>query len=155
MKVFESLLLFLRASRQQNWTLHLASLHDLPKYFFAYDMPNYARFTPVYLAQMYSLKNTDGSGDGNFSVNKLLTSFTALGAGHALDQANKTMKIHGGIKGIANNQISLDRYFIITPELYNIIDKFYSFFCNANSCEEENHYQLRGDNFACHQRRQN
>ena len=52
MKVFEHLLLFLRATRQQIWTMHLTSLHALSRYFFAYDMINYARFTPVYLAQM-------------------------------------------------------------------------------------------------------
>ena len=56
MKVFEHLLLFLRATRQQIWTLHLTSLHALSRYFFAYDMINYARFTPVYLAQMFALK---------------------------------------------------------------------------------------------------
>ena len=56
MKVFEHLLLFLRATRQQIWPLHLTSLHALSRYFFTYDTTNYARFTPVYLAQMFALK---------------------------------------------------------------------------------------------------
>ena len=54
MKVFEHLLLFLRTTRQQIWTLHLTSLHAL--YLFTYDIINYAKFTPVYLAQMFALK---------------------------------------------------------------------------------------------------
>ena len=75
MKVFEHLLLFLRATRQQIWTLHLTSLHALSRYFFAYDMINYARFTPVYLAQMFALNEKDEEAwnflnGGNFSVNK-------------------------------------------------------------------------------------
>ena len=58
MKVFEHLLLFLRATRQQIWTLHLTSIYALSIYFSAY-MLNYARFTQVYLAQMFALKEKD------------------------------------------------------------------------------------------------
>ena len=89
MKVFEHLLLFLRANRQQIWTLHLTSLHALSRYFFAH-MINYARFTPVYLAQMFALKEKDKEpwnffNGGNFSVNKFNIAYTALGAYHALE----------------------------------------------------------------------
>ena len=114
MKLFETLLLFIRASRQQNWSLHLASLHNLAKYFFANEMLNYARLTPVYLAQIYKLERS----------NETIWNFFVLGADHALEQANRTLKVHGGIKGIANNQSSLDQYFIIAPELSNIIEEF-------------------------------
>ena len=58
MKVFELLLLFTRATRQQPWELYLSTLHELAKYFFAYDMFNYAQMTPVYLLQM-NLKKKD------------------------------------------------------------------------------------------------
>ena len=37
MKMFEILMLFIRSSRQCNWDLHLASLHEFTKYFFAHD----------------------------------------------------------------------------------------------------------------------
>ena len=58
MKLFELLLLFIRASRDQLWELHLQSLHVLWG-FFALDMINYARMTPVSLSQMYVLKEKD------------------------------------------------------------------------------------------------
>ena len=48
MKMFESLLLFVRATRQKDWELHLTSLKGLVKYFFAHDLQNYARRVPVY-----------------------------------------------------------------------------------------------------------
>ena len=44
-KLFALWLLFTRATRQQLWELHLLTLHELAKYFFAYDMFNYARIT--------------------------------------------------------------------------------------------------------------
>ena len=71
--------------------------------------------------------------------------YIALGADHALEQANKTMKIHGGIKGIANNQVALDQYFIIAPESSSIIEKFYTFFGITDGEDQEHHYQLKGD----------
>ena len=53
MKMFEILLMFIHATREQNWNLYLFSLHKLSQYYFAYDMLNYARLTPVYLSQMF------------------------------------------------------------------------------------------------------
>lgn len=59
MDLFEKLLLFMRESREKNWELHLHSFHQLCPYFFAFDLCNYARMTPVYLSQMYELKKKD------------------------------------------------------------------------------------------------
>ena len=81
--------------------------------------------------------------DGNFCLNNSNIAYTALGADHALEQANKTMKIHGGIKGIVNNQVSLDQYFIIAPEISSI-EKFYTFFGITDGDDQEHHYQLKG-----------
>ena len=38
MIIFETLLLFVRATREQNWELHLSVLNELNPYFFAFDM---------------------------------------------------------------------------------------------------------------------
>ena len=89
MKLLELLLLFTRATRQQLWELHLSTLHEFAKYFFACDMFNYAPMTPVYLSQMYELKEKDSETwdffiNGYFSVNKTSVPFTAIGADHAI-----------------------------------------------------------------------
>ena len=65
MKVFEYLLLFLCATRQQIWTLHMASLYALS--IFLHVMLHYARFIPAYLAQMFVLKEKDEEA-WNFSI---------------------------------------------------------------------------------------
>ena len=46
MTLFDSILLFIRATREQSWELHLYILHKLCPYFFAFYMINYARMTP-------------------------------------------------------------------------------------------------------------
>ena len=50
MNLFEVILIFIRTSKEQSWQLHLQNLNLVSPYFFAYDMLNYARMTPVYLA---------------------------------------------------------------------------------------------------------
>ena len=56
------MLLFIRATWQGIWDLHLlASLEMFVKYFFFffYYQINYARFTPVYLSEKFALKTQD------------------------------------------------------------------------------------------------
>ena len=83
--------------------------------------------------------------DGNFSVNKTTTSFSAIGVDHVIEQENRAMKVLGGIKGIANNQKALDQYFLTVSEMGNIIETF----CETFKVEEkapkrDEHYQLTG-----------
>ena len=57
---------------------------------------------------MYELKEKDSETleffmNCYFSVNKTSVSFTAIGADHTIEHENRTMKVLGGIKGIAND----------------------------------------------------
>ena len=56
MKLVGIMLLFVRASPQGLWELHLASLEMFVKFFFAYDQQNYARLSPVYQRCMHYRK---------------------------------------------------------------------------------------------------
>ena len=47
-----NLLTFVPATREANFQLHLSSLDENVKYFFAHDLYKYARLTPYYLADM-------------------------------------------------------------------------------------------------------
>ena len=75
--------------------------------------------TPVYLASMYELREKDeniwvlldagrGGGVGRVSVNKSGIPFTAIGSNHDIEQENHALKATGGIKGIANSQVTLN-----------------------------------------------
>ena len=83
--------------------------------------------------KMFSLKETDPVtwkmfSEGNFSVNKSMVLFSAIGVDHAVEQENRAAKVLGGIKGIANNQSALDEYFLTIPEMGNIIENFCGMF---------------------------
>ena len=150
MKMFENLLLFIRATRQCLWEEHLASLDRFVKYFFVLDLQNYARYSPVYLSQMYNLQASDPETwdflrSGSLSVSKSLIPFCSIGVDHALEQENRCMKVLGGIKGIANHQSALDQHFLITSEMNTIIDAFQnSLNLKSWGRTRDEHYQIGG-----------
>ena len=49
--------------------------------------------------------------------------FVALGVDHAGEQENKSLKISGGLRGIANNVNARNRFFAIVPVIRNICEK--------------------------------
>ena len=68
---------FIRAVQTGDWKLHHQFIQDFTKYFFAYDVLNYARTIPLYLAEMNCLPTTDPdvygeSLSGNWVVNRTL-----------------------------------------------------------------------------------
>ena len=92
-----------------DWKLHLLALAKFARYFFAHDIINYARMIPVYLAEMEELSKSDPDilkefENGNWVVNKNSeSSFCALGADHAHEHVNRSMKVTGGLLGITQN----------------------------------------------------
>ena len=57
---------------------------------------------------------------GNFCVTKGVAGFTSIGPDHGIEQENRKLRVIGGIVGITQNEKSLDKYFLIAPELWNI-----------------------------------
>ena len=102
-------------------------------------MFNYARITPVYLLQMNERKEKDSDTweffmSGYFSINKTSVPLSAIGADHAIEHESQTMKVLGEIKGIANGRNKFGKYFIIAPEINQIIQDF----CEAFDIEDYN-----------------
>ena len=131
MKVFEILISFIRASRQNDWNLHLVSLNDFCKCFFAHDQLNYAGAIPLYLANMTKLKTSDYENcqkrEQNFSIiNSKIPSGGPVTV-HSLEQENKVMKVSAGLIGLTQNQEVLNQFCLIAPILssltYNHLEK--------------------------------
>ena len=69
------LLQFIKAARTRNWFLHLSSVTAMTPYFFAMSRHNYARWLPVYIADMKQLESKHPSihqefAAGNHAVNR-------------------------------------------------------------------------------------
>ena len=96
-------------------------------------MVNYARMTPKYLSQMFTMQQNDEVTrklmmDGYLSVNKSKLPFTAIGSDHDLEQEKRKLKVMGAIKRIANSQKILDNYFLTAGKISNIVTKFFETF---------------------------
>ena len=147
MVMFESLLLFIRASRQSLWKLHLASLNNFTKYFFAFDQLNYARLTPYYLATMIDLQTEDETSwlylEDNYSIVKSSIPFVGIGSDHAMEQENKNLKISGGIVGLTQKPATLNRFCLASPITSSLSSEFAER-NNINKHIRKQHYQLTG-----------
>ena len=71
--------------------------------------------------------------NGNFTVNKSDVPFCVIEMAHGIEYENRAMKVVGSIKGIANNENALKRYFMIAPEMSLLLDDLCSMFNIENS----------------------
>lgn len=113
------LLNLLRASREGNWILHLFAIRSMIPWCFAYDKFNYARYLPVYYAQMSQLKEEnpevhDHFMNGHFSVQM---SDTNTFGRIPIDQAtevtiNKDTQTPGGTSRFSLKPGAVKKYYI-------------------------------------------
>ena len=118
-ELVELLLNLLRASREGNWPLHLASIRAIIPWCFAYDRTNYARYLPWYLDNMLSLPHTHPEVHrqlqaGGFSAQ--LGSENPFGK-IPMDQTieetiNKDTQTPGGTKGFSTKAGAVRRFYI-------------------------------------------
>nr|XP_040024082.1 uncharacterized protein LOC120812310 [Gasterosteus aculeatus aculeatus]XP_040024083.1 uncharacterized protein LOC120812310 [Gasterosteus aculeatus aculeatus]XP_040024084.1 uncharacterized protein LOC120812310 [Gasterosteus aculeatus aculeatus]XP_040024085.1 uncharacterized protein LOC120812310 [Gasterosteus aculeatus aculeatus] len=66
--MMQLLLLFVRATRESNWQLHLSTVRLMLPCFFAYNQVNYARYLPAYWLEMVNLPITHPSCNSEMNV---------------------------------------------------------------------------------------
>lgn len=127
----------------------MQSLEALIKYFFAHDHLNYARLLPLYISTMQETEKQHPEiwaefVKGNFCVTKGVVGFTSIGPDHGIEQENRELKVVGGIVGITQNEKSLDKYFLIAPELSNLQREFENTYYTGNNEKRTQHHELTG-----------
>ena len=112
MDMISTLLLFTRAQRDGIWELHLEAFRRMLPYFMRYDHYNYARWGPVYLAEMHQLPAAVLSEfqKGNFVVKRSARQFNQVDPDQAQEWINGTGKKSGGIVGITKTITALRRW---------------------------------------------
>ena len=143
------LLMFIAATRREDWKLHLAKMEELLPYFHAHDQFNYGRWGPLYVADMLEMQTTDPDlwnflNEGNFAIAKHHASFTAIDPDHAIEQEHKKMKSKGGFIGITGNESAFEKYFIIAPTLSRAVDEFKDYAGIESRQATSLHHELTG-----------
>ena len=115
LEMVEILFSFIRASRDGDWLLHLDSFAAMLPWLTIYDHVNYARWGPVYLADMRGLAQTapevhEEFMAGNFVVKRHAGRFNQVQVDQATEWVNKVCKLSNGINGITWNDTARDRF---------------------------------------------
>lgn len=116
------LLLFVRATRTNNWDLHIATIRDMLPWYFAYDRPNYSRYLTTYWLEMKSLEETHPGAleevKSNWTVQRQgRYGFSSVPCDMTIEQtANRDAKIKGGLVGFTLNRGYIHRWLLSQPE---------------------------------------
>ena len=107
------LLCSIRAERECNWKLHLASQLKMLPYFFATDHYNYSRWVPVYLLDMAELPNdvADAFQQGQFAVRRTAGAFNGVWSDLGTETTViRDAKSDGGVIGLTRKESALLRW---------------------------------------------
>lgn len=122
--MIQILLLFIRATRESDWHMHLAATRLMLPWLFAYDRTNYARYLPAYWLEMTNLEEThpesyrDITARGQWTVQRTDgNSFSSIACDQAIEQTcNRDSKTKGGITGFTLNRGAVQRWILAQPE---------------------------------------
>ena len=130
LEMVEVLMNFVRATREGNWGLHLECIKEMLPWFFAYDHTNYARYLPVYLAQMMLLPETHPEAralllNGDFGVQRATShGFSQIPVDQTIEQTlNRSTKTKGGIVGFSLRKGAVQRWMITAHSRASFVDK--------------------------------
>ncbi|KAL2102045.1 hypothetical protein ACEWY4_003806 [Coilia grayii] len=119
----EILLLFIRATREGNWALHLSTVQSMLPWFFACDKVNYARYLTAYWVEMSNLEDTHPSAhqqllSGDFVAQRHQKhGFAGTACDEVIEQtANRDSKTKGGISGFSLNKGAVHRWTLTQHE---------------------------------------
>ncbi|KAL9983228.1 hypothetical protein ACROYT_G005368 [Oculina patagonica] len=116
------LLRLIRAEREGLWSLHLNAVAEMTPYFSVMDRVNFARWLPVYIADMRLLPTLASEvhqevENGNHRVSRSEQPFSQVWTDMAVEQTvNLDSKARGGIIGISRNPSALKRWFLTSHE---------------------------------------
>ena len=107
----------IRADRERDWLLHVATIEEMLPYFHAYDRHHYARWLLQYWSDCVRLKEThpDVYVDflaGQHPCGTSPMPYNSIGMDQALEHKNKNCKSNGGVAGIVYNWDRLMAYYL-------------------------------------------
>ena len=112
--IVEVLFNMIRASREADLQLHLASIRTLIPWCFAYDQLNYARYLPAYYAGMKNPEEHNHLTAGEFSVQLGPDNpFGRIPVDQTIEETvNKDTQTAGGTKGFSLKAGTISRYYL-------------------------------------------
>jgi len=115
--VVQIMLNLLRASKEEDWSLHLSAIHDLIPWCFSYDRHNYARYLSCYYSEMTHLEQEHSEihaylREDGFSLQiGAHNQFGWIPVDQTMEETiNKDTQTPGGMKGFSLMPNAIGRY---------------------------------------------
>ena len=111
------------------FSLYCQSLAELIPYFFANNNTNYARWLPIHLRDMVTLKEKHPQlaqefVSGKFVVQKSSRQFSGMAIDQAHEQANAVIKGDGGAIGVTEDPAALRRWMVAGPQVSHLVVQY-------------------------------
>ena len=123
LEMVELLLLFLRATREGDWTLHLSAVRSMCPWMFVTSRTKYARYLPIYYLEMTALQTSHPDVhqmfmNGDFVVQRQERyGFSQVACDMTIEQTcNRDTKTKGGMVGFTLNKGASQRWILSHPE---------------------------------------
>ena len=136
--------MFIRAHWERKFQLMVTALQKLVPLFFALDHQNYARWLPILIRDLEVLPTNiqEEFEKGHWVITRSNRHFSSLPIDHAHKHTNKWVKVVGGMIGLTENPVMLERWIVTGPEIRRAIEQFSG--VNNNDEIEELHHQEEG-----------
>jgi len=121
-EMVQLLLLFIRATRESDWLLHLSTIRSMLPWFFVTDRFHYSRYANVYWTEMSCLQNTHPGALKDIINNWTCQRqdryrFSAIAADQTMEQTfNRNSKTSGGIIGFTLDRSNVQRWIMAQSE---------------------------------------
>ena len=109
MDIIWLILSLIRATKENNFELHLTTLYELCPLFFTYNHHNYSHYIPAYLVTMLNLSDTHPGAEellksNGFSVSRSTVPLSRNPVDITIEQTiNRRAKSNGGLIGFSRN----------------------------------------------------
>ena len=133
---------FVRAHRENNFTLYVEALRALAPWFFALDHTNYARWHPFHIRDMENLPEPIQEEFKKFWViNKSSNKFSCIPVDQAHEQNNAILKGSGGIIGLTENPSAFRRWLVAGSEVARCLKQFEDAFDSSVAHTNGKHHE--------------
>lgn len=141
---------YIAAEKIPSWEQHLKCFADICCYAFAYDRQNYARWGPVYIAEMLRLPETDPDISETFESGKHVVnrsesgSFNSVWSDLGLEQTvvKDTKSKTGGVIGFSRQHNAMLKWYMTVHERSAVLRNFKAM-CGLNSGAEVTNHECK------------
>lgn len=140
-----TVLVFVKAHRENNFSLYVEALESLAPWFFALDHTNYARWLPIHIRDMKCLPGVvQDDLKKCWVISKSSNKFSSIPIDQAHEQNNASVKGSGGAVGLTESPVAFRRWMVAGPETARLLEEFESQLKGDPGVEEKNEHHEQG-----------